>query len=142
MTHKFSRRDEGMRIGGEVVFTDAVIEVRYPFTDEVVGTVPAGDSSHAARAFQIAADYKPALSRYQRQQILTRASELIGEKRDWLAQWLTLELGICQQHALYETKRAQDVFIFAAQMALVADGEIFSCDPTHNGKQRKIYTNP
>ena len=27
-------RHEGMRIGGEVVFTDEVIEVRYPYTNE------------------------------------------------------------------------------------------------------------
>ncbi|SFM67453.1 phosphonoacetaldehyde dehydrogenase [Shimia aestuarii] len=133
-------RNEGMRIGGEVVFTDDVVPVHYPYTNEVVGTVPAGKAEHAARAFEIAANYKSTLSRYERSQILTRAGELIGEKRDWLAKWLTLELGICHQHAIYETKRAQDVFGFAAQMALVDDGEIFSCDLTHNGKERKIFT--
>ena len=55
-----------MRIGGEKVFTDDVIEVRYPYTDEVIGTVPAGKAEHAARAFEIAAAYKPKLSRYER----------------------------------------------------------------------------
>ncbi|AVO39704.1 phosphonoacetaldehyde dehydrogenase [Pukyongiella litopenaei] len=133
-------RNEGMRIGGEVVFTDEVIEVRYPYTDEVVGTVPAGRAEHAARAFDIAAAYKPALTRYERQQILFRAGELIREKRDWLAKWLVLELGICHQHALYETGRAYDVFTLAGQMAILDDGQIFSCDLTPQGKARKIYT--
>ena len=139
--NKIEIRNEGMRIGGETVFTDDVIEVFYPYTDEVVGTVPAGTAEHAARAFEIAANYKSKLSRYERSQILQRAGELIGEKRDYLAKWLTLELGICHQHAIYETKRAQDVYQFAASQAMFDDGEIFSCDLTHNGKERKIYTN-
>jgi acyl-CoA reductase-like NAD-dependent aldehyde dehydrogenase len=133
-------RNEGMRIGGEVVFTDETVPVHYPYTDEVVGYVPAGNAEHAARAFEIAANYTPKLTRYERNKILNRTAELIGERRDYLAKWLTLELGICHQHAIYETKRAQDVYQFAAAEALKDDGEIFSCDLTHNGKARKIFT--
>lgn len=133
-------RHEGMRIGGKTVFTDDVIEVHYPYTDEVIGTVPAGKAEHARQAFEIAAAYKPTLTRYERQQILFRAGELIQQKREELAYWLTLELGICQQHALYETGRAYDVFTLAGQMAILDDGQIFSCDLTPQGKARKIYT--
>lgn len=133
-------RHEGMRIGGETVFTDDVVEVRYPYTDEVIGTVPAGKAEHARRAFSIAAAYKPKLTRYERQQILFRAGELIREKREELAYWLVLELGICWQHALYETGRAYDVFTLAGQMAILDDGQIFSCDLTPQGKERKIFT--
>lgn len=133
-------RHEGMRIGGETIFADDVIEVRYPYTDAVIGTVPAGQAHHAARAFEIAAAYRPTLSRYDRQQILFRAAELIRARRDWLAEWLVLELGICHQHALYETGRAYDVFTLAGQMAILDDGQIFSCDLTPQGKERKIYT--
>jgi putative phosphonoacetaldehyde dehydrogenase len=137
---KIKIRNEGMRIGGKVVFTDNVIEVLYPYTDEVVGTVPAGTAEHARKAFEIAANYKSKLTRYERSEILKKAGRLIGEKREDLAKWLTLELGICHQHAIYETKRAQDVYDFAAAQVLNDDGEIFSCDLTHNGKARKIFT--
>lgn len=133
-------RHEAMRIGGEKVTTKDVIEVRYPYTDEVIGTVPAGDGSHAARAFEIAANYTPTLSRYERQQILFRAAELIRERREEIAHWLTLELGICKQHSLYETGRSYDVFTLAGQLAILDDGQIFSCDLTPHGKARKIYT--
>ncbi len=133
-------RHETMRIGGEHVDTEARVEVLYPYTDEVIGTVPAGTAEHARKAFEIAANYQPKLTRYERSQILQRAGEIIGERRDYLAKWLTLELGICHQHAIYETKRAQDVYQFAAAEALKDDGEIFSCDLTHNGKARKIFT--
>ena len=133
-------RRDGMRIGGETVYTDAVVEVRYPYSDEVIGTVPAGTADHARRAFEIAAGYTPKLTRYDRSQILQKAGALIGERREDLARWLVLELGICHQHAIYETKRAQDVFQFAAAEALKDDSEVFSCDLTHNGKARKIFT--
>lgn len=140
MTSTTDIRKEGMRIGGEVVFTDDVVEVRYPYTDEVIGTVPAGQAEHAARAFEIAAAYKPKLSRYERQQILFRAAELIRERREELAHWLTLELGICKQHSLYETGRSYDVFTLAGQLAIIDDGQVFSCDLTPQGKDRKIFT--
>ena len=63
MTATEEIRHEAMRIGGEKVFTDDVVEVRYPYTDEVVATVPAGTAEHAAKAFAIAAAYKPSLTR-------------------------------------------------------------------------------
>lgn len=136
----FQVRHEGMRIGGEKIFTEDVIEVHYPYTQECIGTVPAGNATHAARAFEIAANYQSKLTRFERQKILLKTAELIGERCEELAYWLTLELGISQQHALYEAGRACDVFTFAGQMSIVDDGEIFSCDLTPHGKSRKIYT--
>jgi acyl-CoA reductase-like NAD-dependent aldehyde dehydrogenase len=44
---KIEVRNEGMRIGGEIVFTDETIPVLYPYTNEVVGHVPAGTAEHA-----------------------------------------------------------------------------------------------
>lgn len=133
-------RKEAMRIGGEKVHSDAVIEVRYPYTNEVIGTVPAGTADHAKRAFEIAANYKPKLTRYERQQILFKTAELIRDRKEEIAHWLTLELGICYQHALYETGRSYDVFMLTGQLAILDDGQIFSCDLTPHGKDRKIFT--
>jgi len=131
---------EAMRIGGRKVETKDVVEVRYPYTNEVIGTVPAGTSEHAREAFEIAAQYRPKLTRYERQQVLFRAAELIRERREAIADVLTLELGICKQHSLYETGRSYDVFTLAGQLAILDDGQIFSCDLTPHGKARKIYT--
>lgn len=135
-----SIRHEAMRIGGQKVFADSVVEVRYPFTSDIIGTVPAGTRAHAAQAFEIAANYQANLTRYERQQILFKTADLIRERREELAHWLTLELGICKQHSLYETGRSYDVFMLAGQLAILDDGEIFSCDVTPHGKDRKIYT--
>ena len=131
---------ETMRIGGQKVDAVDAVEVRYPYTDEVIGTVPAGTVEHVAEAFEIAAHYRPALTRYERQQILFKTAEIIRQRREAIADVLTLELGISKQHALYETGRSFDVFTLAGQLVILDDGQIFSCDLTPNGKARKIFT--
>jgi putative phosphonoacetaldehyde dehydrogenase len=122
------------------VDADAVLNVHYPYTDTVIGTVPAGHAEHARKAFEIAANYTPKLTRYERQKILLRTAELLNGRKDELSDLITLELGISKQDSLYEVGRAFDVFTLAGQMVIHDDGEIFSCDLTPHGKPRKIFT--
>ncbi len=129
-----------MRIGGKDVSTDAVVKVHYPYTNAIIGTVPAGRAEHAREAFRIAANYKPKLTRYERQKILFRTAELINSRKETLAPLITSELGISIKDSLYECGRAYDVFMLAGQLAILDDGQIFSCDLTPHGKSRKIYT--
>jgi putative phosphonoacetaldehyde dehydrogenase len=42
--------------------------------------------------------------------------------------------------AAYEAGRVADVLVFGANEALKDDGQIFSCDLTPHGKQRRVYT--
>ncbi len=133
-------RHEPMRIAGEKVDADGVIEVRYPWNDTVVGTVPAGGAGHARRAFEITAAYQPKLTRYERQKILLKTAELLNARKEEISDLVTLELGISKQDSLYEVGRAYDVFTLTGQLAIHDDGEIFSCDLTPHGKQRKIFT--
>lgn len=144
MTHSHTStirvRHEPMRIAGEKVDADGVIEVRYPWNDTVVGTVPAGAAAHARRAFEIAASYQPKLTRYERQKILLKTAELLEARKEEISDLVTLELGISKQDSLYEVGRAFDVFTLSGQLAIHDDGEIFSCDLTPHGKQRKIFT--
>lgn len=133
-------RHEPMRIAGEKVDADGVVEVRYPWNDTVIGTVPAGGAEHARRAFDIAAGYTSKLTRYERQQILFRTAEALAARKEEISDLVTLELGISKADSLYEVGRAYDVFTLAGQMCIRDDGEIFSCDLTPHGKQRKIFT--
>ncbi|RJG40996.1 phosphonoacetaldehyde dehydrogenase [Mesorhizobium sp. DCY119] len=133
-------RHEPMRIAGRHVDADGVVEVRYPWNDTVVGTVPAGGAEHARQAFAIAAAYKPKLTRYERQKILLRTAELLNSRKEEISDLITLELGISKQDSLYEVGRAFDVFTLSGQMCIQDDGQIFSCDLTPHGKARKIFT--
>ncbi|MBI3673860.1 MAG: aldehyde dehydrogenase family protein, partial [Rhizobiales bacterium] len=131
---------EAMRIGGKRVGADGEIPVHYPYTNEIIGTVPAGRAEHAAKAFAIAAAYKPKLTRYERQQILFRTAELIRARTGQLSDLITLELGLSKKDSVYECGRAYDVFSLAGQLTILDDGQVFSCDLTPQGKSRKIFT--
>lgn len=133
-------RHEPMRIAGRKVDADGVVNVHYPYTDAVIGTVPAGRAEHARQAFEIAANYKPKLTRYERQQILFRTAEALAARKEEISDIITLELGISKADSLYEVGRAYDVFTLSAQMCIQDDGQIFSCDLTPHGKARKIFT--
>ena len=131
---------ETLRIGGEAPDRDERIEVFNPWDNSVVGTVPCATREDVARAFDIAAAYTPTLTRYERQQILMRTAEILTSRRDEISDLITAELGISKQDSLYEVGRAFDVFSLAGQLCIIDDGEIFSCDLTPHGKQRRIYT--
>ena len=133
-------RHEPMRIAGRKVDADGVVEVRYPWNDTVIGTVPAGGSEHAREAFRIAAAYRPKLTRYERQRILLGAAEMLNARKEEISDLITLELGISKQDSLYEVGRAFDVFTLTGQVCIQDDGQIFSCDLTPHGKARKIFT--
>ena len=140
MSMSFQIKDEGMRIAGEKVFSDNNIQVNYPFTGEVIGSVPSGDSKHVKKAFNIAANYQPNLTRFERQKILFKIAEILNARKNDLAPIITSELGISISDALYEIGRAYDVYNLAGQLCINDDGEIFSCDLTPHGKARKIFT--
>ena len=131
-----------MRIAGDKVDgeTGKAVEVLNPFTNEVVGTVPRASQKQVADAFDIAAAYKPTLSRYERQQILSKTAEILVSRKEEISDLITAESGLSKKDSLYEVGRAFDVFSLAGQLCINDDGRIFSCDLTPHGKQRKIFT--
>ncbi len=116
------------------------IEVINPYTQAVVGTVPRTSRKQVADAFAAAAAYRPQLSRYQRQQILSKTAQLLAAEKDRISDLITAESGLSKKDSLYEVGRACDVFNLTSQLCIIDDGEIFSCDLTPHGKKRKIFT--
>lgn len=133
-------RREAMRIAGKSVHLDETLDVFNPYTNEVVATVPAARPEHVRDAFAKARAYKPKLTRYERQRILMTTAELLAARKTEIAHLITAESGLCLKDSLYEVGRAYDVFSLSGQLAIKDDGEIFSCDITPHGKQRRIYT--
>jgi aldehyde dehydrogenase (NAD+) len=129
-----------MRIAGERVGSDRAIEVRNPYTRELVGTVPKATVEDVRRAFAAAKAYRPKLTRFQRYEITHKAAALIRSRTEEIADLITAESGLCKKDTLYEVGRACDVFVFAGNAALSDDGQVFSCDLTPHGKSRKVYT--
>ncbi|MBV9136360.1 MAG: aldehyde dehydrogenase family protein, partial [Hyphomicrobiales bacterium] len=133
-------RKESMRIAGKLVSTEDSVEVLNPYTGKVIGTVPAGRPEHVRSAFAAARAYRPKLTRYERQRILQNTAEILRDRRQEFARLITAESGLCWKDSLYEASRAFDVWSFAAQLTIKDDGEIYSCDISPNGKNRRIFT--
>jgi phosphonoacetaldehyde dehydrogenase len=133
-------RHETMRIAAERVDNPRRIEVFNPYSEEVTGTVPKATVEDVRRAFSIAASFRSPLTRYERSQVLRRTADAIAQRREEIADLITAECGLSKKDSLYETGRSFDVFNLASQMAMIDDGQIFSCDINPQGKRRRIYT--
>ncbi|MFM0353958.1 phosphonoacetaldehyde dehydrogenase [Paraburkholderia nemoris] len=133
-------RHEALRIGGEKIFRDEVIEVRNPYDGTLVGTVPKATLEDVRRAFEFARAYRPALTRYERAAILRRTADAVRARTEEIAAVITAEAGLCKKDSIYEAGRVADVLVFGAGEVLKDDGQIFSCDLTPHGKKRRVYT--
>jgi phosphonoacetaldehyde dehydrogenase len=133
---------EAMRIAGEKVGAgrERSIEVRYPYNGHVIGSVPKAGPEEVRRAFDIALEYRPKLSRFERAQILQAAARAVRARSDEIAAQITAESGLSMNDSAYETGRVADVLEFGASEVLKDDGQIFSCDITPHGRQRRVYT--
>jgi putative phosphonoacetaldehyde dehydrogenase len=61
-------------------------------------------------------------------------------RRDEISALITAESGLCRKDSLYEAGRVRDVLVFGAAAALHDDGQVFSCDITPHGRQRRVFT--
>jgi putative phosphonoacetaldehyde dehydrogenase len=140
MTPTDTRFDLPLLIEGKEVRTPDVLEVHYPYTGEVIGSVPKLTRDEVWALLDRMSERKFDLTRHERATILNRIADgLEADARDF-ARLITLESGLCMNDTQYELRRAQDVFRFAAMEALRDDGQVFSCDTSANGKNRRAYT--
>ena len=133
--------DEKMRIGGKKVDGEnGTIDVFNPFNGEKVGSVPRASKVQVDQTMEIAMNFQPKLTRYERQQVLSKTAELLVSRRDEISDLITAESGLSKKDSLYEVGRAFDVFSLTGQLCILDDGQIFSCDLTPHGQKRKIFT--
>jgi aldehyde dehydrogenase (NAD+) len=127
-------------LAGEAVYTNHRLEVRYPYTGELTGTVALITPAHLEEAIRRALHGGELLTHYQRFEILDTARRMLAERAEEFAHLIRLESGLCMKETRYEVGRAQDVLQFAALEALKDDGQIFSGDVSPHGQARKIFT--
>jgi len=133
---------DAMRMGGHTVGAgrERHIAVFNPFTEERLGQVPKATLEEVRHAYAWAHGYQSRLTRYERAAILNTTAALARDHVQDIARLISAESGLCMKDALYEAGRVSDVLLFGAQEVLKDDGQIFSCDLTHHGKQRRVYT--
>jgi acyl-CoA reductase-like NAD-dependent aldehyde dehydrogenase len=124
-----------MRIGDQRVTADDVIEVRSPFDDRLVGTVPRGTAEHIDAAVAIAAarHREAALPAHERARILDDAARLLRSRVESFARIISDEAAKPIKTARIEAARAVDTMAFSAAVARTATSEVVPLDASAPG---------
>jgi len=132
-----------MFIAGQWVDKPQQVEVRNPFDDAVLDTVPKGDAADVDRAIAGAvegAKLMRAMPAYQRYQILSKAARLMAERREKLARTLSQEEGKILAEAVGEVARATETIELSAEEAKRITGEVLPLDAAAHGAGKFGFT--
>lgn len=127
-------------VAGRPIAGRGVLTVRSPYDGAIVGTVRLASRADVDAAVAAALSFGRDLSRFQRSEILEKTRLALENRREEFARTISSEAGLAIREARYEVGRTVDVLRFAAMESLRDDGQIFSCDISAQGKQRKIFT--
>lgn len=126
-------------VGGEWRTSDTVIDVRFPYTHEVVAQVYQAkeqDLDDAVVAAVNGFEITRKLPSHERSTILYNLLSQMEQRQDEMIEALTLEGGKTQNVAAGETVRAKETVRVAAEEAKRINGEIIPIDWTVAGENR------
>ena len=117
------------------------LEVRSPYSGEVVGSVPKGGADEARRAVDAgAAALASPLPAHERARILDRVAHLLEERHDEAARLISNEAGKPMKAARVEAQRAASTYTFAAVEARKLAGEMVPMDASKAGEGKLAFT--
>jgi acyl-CoA reductase-like NAD-dependent aldehyde dehydrogenase len=119
------------------------LDVRNPYDDTVIDTVPKADAADVDRALAGAvagAKTMRALPGYERYQILHRAAELIGQRSDKLGRLISTEEGKTLAEGVFEVSRARETMELSAEEAKRIGGEVLPLDGAPGGAGKLGFT--
>jgi len=131
-----------MLIGENWVEKDDKIEVRNPYNDELVDTVPSGDEGDVKAAFQAAEEgfkINRELPVHQRVSILYKAAEIIKNNQEEYARLIASEGSKTIREARKEASRCIDTVTISAEEARRVVGETIPFDSREGSENRLGY---
>lgn len=126
-------------IGGEWIETDDWIEVRNPYTREVIGKASLCGEEGFDRAISSALEAFKEMKEmpaYRKVEILSRIVEGIKERKEEFARTITLEAGKPIRDATAEVGRAINTFTIAMEEAKRLGGEVIPMDLAQGSEGR------
>jgi acyl-CoA reductase-like NAD-dependent aldehyde dehydrogenase len=133
--------DHAMLIGGERVETGDWLEVRSPYSRDVVGRVARGGAAETRRALDAAnAAQRNPLPAHERARILDTGARLLAERQEDAARIISAEAGKPLKAARLEAQRAVSTFTFAAVEARRLTGETVPMDASPAGEGKFAFT--
>ncbi|MGZ4280714.1 MAG: aldehyde dehydrogenase family protein [Gaiellaceae bacterium] len=128
-------------VAGEWVETGDWLEVRSPYSGEVVGRVAKGGAAETKRAIDAAeAAMREPLPAHKRAEILVRVVAGIARRHDEIARQISDEAGKPLKAARVETSRAMSTYTFAAVEARKLAGEMVPMDAAQAGEGKLAFT--
>ncbi|MBV8256488.1 MAG: aldehyde dehydrogenase family protein [Actinobacteria bacterium] len=133
--------ERNLLIAGEWVETGDWLEVRSPYSGEVVGRVAKGGADEARRAVDAAASaLERPLPAHERAAILDRVAALLRERHEDAARTICAEAAKPIKTARVEVSRAISTFTFAAVEARKLVGEGIPMDASEAGAGKLAFT--
>ena len=128
-----------MLLAGEWVDRDQVIEIKNPYDNSLLDTVPKAtreDALAAIEAAQKGFQEMKKLTAYERSLLLSKAAQIMEKRKEELAQSLSKEVGKTINEARGEVARALQTLTLSAEEAKRLTGEEVRFDgaPTGGGK--------
>jgi acyl-CoA reductase-like NAD-dependent aldehyde dehydrogenase len=128
-------------IGGEWIETGRWLEVRSPYSGEVVGRVAKAGAAETRQAIDAAeAAMREPLPAHKRAEILVRVAGQLGRRHDEVARLISDEAGKPMKAARVEAKRAMSTYTMAAVEARKLAGELVPMDATQAGEGKLAFT--
>ena len=132
---------ERLYLDGEWVETGEWLEVRSPYSGEVVATVAKAGKEQARRAVDAAARVmREPLPPWRRADLLDRISQIIGERNEEIAQAISAEAGKPIKNARIEAARAVNTYNLSAGEARRLTGETVPITGTQPGHGHIAWT--
>jgi acyl-CoA reductase-like NAD-dependent aldehyde dehydrogenase len=128
-------------VGGEWIETGDWLEVRSPYSGDVVGRVAKGGAPETKRAIDAAERaMREPLPAHKRAEILVKVAGQLGRRHDEVARLISDEAGKPMKAARVEAKRAMSTFTFAAVEARKLAGEMVPMDAAQAGEGKLAFT--
>ena len=128
-------------VAGEWLETGDWIEVRSPYSGEVVGRVAKGGAAETTRAIDAAEEaLRNPLPAHRRAEILVKVVAGIARRHDEIARQISDEAGKPLKAARVEASRAMSTYTFAAAEARKLAGEMIPMDAAQAGEGKLAFT--
>jgi acyl-CoA reductase-like NAD-dependent aldehyde dehydrogenase len=128
-------------VAGEWVETGDWIDIRSPYSGEVVGRVAKGGAGETRRAIDAAEEaLRNPLPAHKRAEILVKVVAGIARRHDEIARQISDEAGKPLKAARVETSRAMSTYTFAAVEARKLAGEMVPMDAAQAGDGKLAFT--
>jgi acyl-CoA reductase-like NAD-dependent aldehyde dehydrogenase len=128
-------------VAGEWIETGEWIDIRSPYSGDVVGRVAKAGAAETRRSIDAAERaMREPLPAHKRAEILVKVAGLIGRRHEELAQTICTEAGKPLKAARVEASRTMSTFTFAAVEARKLTGEMVPMDASQAGEGKLAFT--